>query len=370
MENIKMNFEDNINLLKNILTTELCNSSRVFIIPHIRIDFDALASATALYEICNAFDKEAYIVTNDEEHTMAASLKTMFKELKNNYNFINTKQLDSLRCDTELLILTDTNTANLIPITNSKPFKNIIIVDHHKTDNNTLVTDKALIEPEISSASEIVFNLIKKFNITIDKSLAQRLLAGIYLDTNRLSRNLKQSTASTVTQLLALGADSDEASNLFLISNFQKDRIQQKLINELIDSTKFSDNIAIAMNDVEPYTIYKQDHLATAVDYLLQYLVDAAFVIGFTDRKELGKGHKDVVSVKARSKNKNGMSIDVSEIMRLLGGGGDENRAACEIYTDNLEGVKDAIKYIMKTGTTNLNQTEKILQLIPPKKIK
>lgn len=374
MENTKMTFEDKINLLKTTLTTELSNSDRVFIVPHVRMDFDAIASATALYEICNEFGKETYIVTDDKEDVMETSLKIMFNDLKKTYSFITTSQLGQLRSENELLILTDTNKTNLIPITNPETFKNIIIVDHHKTDDKTVVTDKTLIAPNISSASEIVFNLIKKFNITIDEHLAQRLLAGIYLDTNRLSRNFEKSTSRAVTELLELGADSDEVNNLFLIANFESDRIQQNLINKLIDNTKFSMyNIAITMNDVEPNTLYESDHLAKAADYLLQYPLDAAFVIGFVDKKELGEGHQDIISVKARSKNKKEMTIDVSEVMRIFGGGGDENRAACLIYTDNIEGVKEAINYIMKPGATLVNTTEssnKVLQFMPKKNIK
>ena len=144
------------------------------------------------------------------------------------------------------------------------------------------------------------------------------------------------------------------------------DRRLQKLVDTLIDCTKFSTyNISISMNEVEPNTIYNSDHLAKAADYFLQYNIDAAFVIGFIDRAELGEGHKNLVAIKARSKSKKNNTgvttqIDVSEIMRIFDGGGDYNRAACIIETDNILGVRDAINYIMRPGiSTEQMEAEK-----------
>lgn len=364
-----MNFEDKLNLLNKTIVKYITNAEKVYIVPHINMDFDAIASACAIYEICKIYRKETYIVTDDYYENMETSLRIMYKELKNKYSFITTKQLESERVDNELVIITDTNKKNLIPIKNIDSFNNIIIIDHHKTDDNTIYTDNLFIETDISSASEIVFNLIKKFNINIDEYLAHCLLAGIYLDTNRLSRNFKPSTSRSVTELMELGANSDDVNNLFVIANFDSDRRQQKLISELMDSTKFSMyNIAITMNESNPYTVYTNEDLAKAADYLLQYSIDAAFVIGYIDREELGINHKNIISVKARSKSRKVNNIDASTIMSIFNGGGDENRAACIIENVDINDVRMMIEYLIKPGSTFLNNTEeskKVLSLLP-----
>ena len=369
MENVKMNIEDKLNLLKRNLIEELNNTDKLFIMPHINMDFDSIASAAALHDICASYRKTIYIVTDDNESTMESSFSIMYKELKKTCDFISTSEVEKLRSDDDLLVIVDTNKTNLVPMDVSC-FKHIIIIDHHKTDEKTIYTDKMFIETDISSASEIMFNLIKKFNININEYLAHCLLAGIYLDTNRLSRNFKSSTSRAVTELMDLGANSDEVNNLFVIANFDNDRMQQRLISKLIDSTLFSMyNIAISINDTYSYT---QENLAKAADYLLQYSIDAAFVIGFVDKKELGLGHKDLVSVKARSKSKKENTIDVSNVMKIFGGGGDENRAACLIETDNILAVKEAIQYIIKPGVSlleNTEGTEKVFSLMPKDKL-
>ena len=274
MENVKMNFEDKISLLRRVLTEQLGICEKVYIMPHKNMDFDAMASATALYEICNSFNNETYIISNDDPVDMEASSSIMYKELKRRCKFINTDKLEKIRVKDELLILVDTNKINLIPINNTDTYDNIIIIDHHKTSENTVKTDNLFIDLDISSASEMVFNLIKKFNITIDEYLAHCLLAGIYLDTNRLSRNFRSSTSRAVTELMELGANSDDVNNLFVIANFDSDRIQQNLINRLIDSTKFSMyNIAITMNEEDIDTVYSHESLSTTADYLLRYSI-------------------------------------------------------------------------------------------------
>lgn len=371
MKNVKMNFEDKLNLLKKTLLDNISSCNKVFIMPHINMDFDAIASAAAISEICSSLNQKSYIVTNDKEDNMETSFHIIFNELRKKYTFINTDSLNDIKTDNDLLVLVDTNKLNLIPLDYVSDFKRIIIMDHHKTDENTIYTDDLFVETDISSASEFAFHLIKKFNIQIDVSLAQALLAGIYLDTNRLSRNFKISTAHTVAELMELGANSDEVNSLFVIANFDSDRKHQKLIDKLIDSTKISRyNVAITMNEDNPNTVYRSEDLARAADFLLNYSIDAAFVIGYIDRKELGEGHKNIISIKARSKSNTDNYIDVCEVMRLFNGGGDDTRAACLIERDNIFEVRDAFEFLVRPGVSFITDDigkEKVMSLIPKK---
>ena len=359
MENVGMSFEDKLCLFKNLLLEEINKSEIVFIVPHSKMDYDALASATAFAEICNEYGKSAYIVSDDLEDNMSPSFRPFFSNVKNKYTFIKTTDLDLLRNENELVILTDTNKTNLIPIKDIETYKNIIILDHHKTDAKTVKTDKVLIEPKKSSASELVFDLMVSLNVNIEADLAQRLLSGIYLDTNCLKTATDPNVLSEVVQLTTYGATIEKALDLFTISDFEDDKKQRNLINKLLDDTKkCTYTFAISMNEVEPDKVYESELLSKAADCLLQYDLDVAFVIGFIDREELGYSHQNLVAVKARSRDRNGCTIDVSELMHIFNGGGDENRAACIIETDNILGVRDAINYIMRPGLTQ-EQIEK-----------
>lgn len=361
MENLKIDFDEQINSLKNTLLTEFKACNKVFIIPHKNMDFDALASATALADLCNYLRINNYIVTNDEPKKMKPSLSEVYYELNNKYNFINTDCFELINDNDSLFIVVDSCVTNLIPINNIESYKNtIIVIDHHKPDDKAITTDKLFINLDASSASEMLFYVLKSIDFYISKETAQLLLAGIYLDTNELYYVYNPSGFKTVTKLLQYGANLQDVQNLFTISNFEDDRKQKRLINNLVDCTKFyhdsySRRYAITLNTDNPDTIYTHEQLAEACDSLLQYPLDAAFVVGYIDKKELGKEHVDKIAIKARSKVNDNI-VDVAEIMQLFNGGGDLNRAACILSINDIFTVKDALKHIIKSDNLETNK--------------
>lgn len=268
----------------------------------------------------------------------------------------------------ELLITIDTNKRNLIyGVDILERIPNIIVIDHHYPDENTIETDKLLIDTTISSASHIMTDILESFDVEIDPFLAYCLMAGIYLDTNRLLKKNSFEIAMTIAKLMKYGADADEVNKLFAINDFELDRKNKKLVDKLIDDAVFNKyDIAIAMNVDNPETLYEDDTiLARVADDLLQYQnVAASFAIGFIDKEELGEGHKNKVAIKGRSNNK----FDIASIMHYFGGGGEDGRGACVIKTDNIEGVKAALCMLLSQGF-HLEESEttanKLLQLLP-----
>ena len=361
MKEKRTEFENKINSLKDILVNEIDKSDRIFIFPHKNMDFDALASAVTLYTICKLNSKNVYIVTDDKESKMKSSLKKLYNELKSKCTFITTNEFDILRSKEELILLTDTNSSYLIPVTNIETLKNVIIIDHHNIDSNTIKTDKKFIDTKMSSASEILFYLMKSLDIYIDTYLAQLLLAGIYLDTKGLYYIPTHFTLESVTKILEYGANLKEVQDLFVVSDFEDDRIQERIINSIIDNTSFISEsnytLAISSNYEESENVYSEYHLVEAADRLLKYKLDVAFVIGHIDKEILGKGHRDLVCIKARSKSNN---IDVSKIMNILGGGGRINSASAIIETNNIEGIKELITMTMTPGITREDIVEKL----------
>ena len=334
------------------------------------MDFDALASATALAEIVKSYGQEAYIVTNDDERSMKENFRSMFFEAKNKYNIINSEQLSKIQNTNDLVILTDVNSLKRSPLKNIKTLKKIIVIDHHELDDEVVNTEYLFINQESSSASEILFTVLKRLDIYIEQDLAQRLLAGIYQDTTALFLLKNSSTLLTLTKLFDYGANFQEIQELFTL-DFNEDRI----INDLIDCTKFykyynevySYNIAIAMNTNEPEKIYTSEQLANAVDYLLKYAVNAAFAIGFTDKASLGEGHKDRISIKARCKYGKDQFIDVGSIMKLINGGGGKNRAAATINTNDINEVMDTLIELIRQNQ-NMEYIEEINKTFSLKK--
>jgi len=84
--------------------------------------------------------------------------------------------------------------------------KNIINIDHHAT--NTKFGSINIVEPDASSATEILYNLFEHFNIDYSRHVATCLLAGIYNDTGSfMHSNTKKETYEIAGKLQAKGAD-------------------------------------------------------------------------------------------------------------------------------------------------------------------
>lgn len=206
-------------------------------------------------------------------------------------------------------------------------FKNIVVIDHHKTDEHTIKTPYLYVDESISSVCEEVSRLLFLYGVKLSPDYANYLLAGIILDTNKLSKNTSARTFEVASKLTASGADPTIANNMFL-EDFEHDRAIQRLV----DNTDFQNYIfAIASDSEDSGRIYEPEDIAKAADYLLKYNINCSFAMAYID---------DItISVSARSKG----LIDVSKIMRLFGGGGNEYSAAAKIRGKSLQEVKSLL---------------------------
>lgn len=367
MESTKSSFFEYLDVFKEKLIDKIMSNDIVYITPHKKMDFDALASSALLYDLITSLGKLCFIVTNDLESMMEENLKDMYDSLKDGCSFINTKELELAldTCDNNLLLVVDANKDYLVPVTSHLlMFKDIVLIDHHNTDEYTIKTDTYLIDQELSSASEIVYWLYKSFGFVIRKELAQHLLTGIYLDTGLLTRNVKSETALVIADLLSIGADVRKTLDMFVISNFKDDRLREKQINDLIDQSieiQFSGyKFVITLDKKDPFKVYTHEVLAQTADRLLKYKFDASFVIGFIDSVSLGNGHKNIISIKGRSKE----NFDISYFMYQFGGGGTISSGACEINGDNIENVLykvfNTLEDIMKLECQNTDNSKSI----------
>ena len=350
MDKINNVFYEQINNLKMTILSKLNNSEKVFIFPHTEMDFDALASAVALSDVCNYFGIDSYIVTNDKFDDKNSGLSRVFLGLRNTYNFINSKTFEALRDRNDLFIVTDSCVKDLMPVQDIESYGNdIIVIDHHNPDDKLINTDYLFINNDACSASEILFYLMKSMDIYISEETAQLLLAGIYLDTNALSYMSNPSGKKSYSKLIGYGANLQDVKELFDISSEDKEIIDELMQYNTIYHDYQGRRFAIALNRGNPDMVYTDQQLAYACDTLLQSSADVVFVIGHILRD------KNMVAVKARSK-KESDCIDVSEIMQLFDGGGDTNRAACMLNVDDVMTTKDEIKKVLKSNPVNRNK--------------
>ena len=319
---------DNSTYIKASLDRLLEENDNVFVVPHIRPDFDAVGSALGIALICKKNNKNCFIVIDDDYDKLEPETRKVLESIKSNFNFIRSNDLPVYLTPRSMMVAVDANKDYLLCTKNYlSEFKNIVVIDHHKTDDHTIKTPYLYVDDSISSVCEEVSRLLFLYGVKLSPAYANYLLAGIILDTNKLSKNTSSKTFEVASKLTASGADPTIANNMFL-EDFEHDRAIQRLV----DNTDFQNYIfAIASDSEDSGRIYEPEDIAKAADYLLKYNINCSFAMAYID---------DItISVSARSKG----LIDVSKIMRLFGGGGNEYSAAAKIRGKNLQEVKNLL---------------------------
>lgn len=318
--------------LKVNLESKILSSKNVVIIPHTRIDFDAFASAIGISLIADKLERKSMILVDDPSYNLDSSIKGVIDEARINFNIVNKEKYIKFMDSDDLVVLTDVNKSNLVCVGEELKKvnrENIMVIDHHDVGHQTIDTEFKYINTNSSSASEIVFKLLNSFRIKCSPEVANYLLAGIYLDTNKLTKNTTPDTFKIVAKLMECGASNSVIDNWFT-EDFESDKRVFELVSKAI-IFKYSYAIVMADDTCE----YTREELAKVSDHLLKYGVDAAFAIGNVD--------ENLISISARSKEK----VNVGDIMKELYGGGNRYSAATKLVDKTIEEVgKKLIKLI------------------------
>ena len=317
IKNLKINMEQKI-----------LESENIVIVPHNNIDFDAMASALGISLIAKKLKKQSYILVNDPAYKIEHGVQLIINEVKKDFNIVDKEKYLKNKTLNDLFILTDVNKSYLVSIKEelTNPEK-IIIIDHHNEDENTVLTSQKHIDANVSSTSEVITKLLLSAKIKVNPNIADYLLSGIYLDTNKLTKNVSSDTMKVTAKLIELGANITKVNDLFA-EDFNSDR----RVHELIDRARFL-TYSIAIVSADEDSEYTREELAKVADYLLKYKIDGAFAIG--------KIGENVTSISARSKGR----IDVGQVMQQMSGGGNKQSAATKIQDCTIE---EASKKLVK----------------------
>ena len=335
-------------VIKECLDKLLSENDNAFIVPHNRPDMDALGSMIGMALICKKNKKKCYIVINDEIDKIEAATKKVIEEISNDFEIINLETAKELMTDKSLMIAVDVNKENLVCTKELlDDFNDILVIDHHKMDEKTIKTKYIFTDEALSSTCEEISRLLFSYNVKLTKNQANYLLAGIILDTNKLSKNVGEGTYVVASKLVSKGADATVANNMYL-EDFEHDRAVQRLV----DNTTFPTYIyAVACDKEGSDQVYSVEDIAKASDYLLKYQVNATFAIAYID--------EETISISASSKG----IIDVSKIMKLFGGGGNIHSAAARVKGMSLSEIKEKLNYILIPTNLIVDNNEEEMKL-------
>jgi len=208
--------EEKITSLKALLEA----ASRVVVLGHTHADGDALGSTAALcLFLKESLGKEVSCLFSD---TPPDNLKFLLAAGVP-YYFHDRQPLEAVQAieKADLIVLLDANAFNRTealtrPLQESSARK--VLIDHH-LNPDTPSFDLVFSTPDISSASELLYWILKELGYPVkpgmaeaspaDKAIGEALLAGMTTDTNNFNNSVFPSTFRMASELIEAGVDRD-----------------------------------------------------------------------------------------------------------------------------------------------------------------
>lgn len=289
--------------------------SEVIIMGHESPDMDSLGAAIGMYRGCRQRGKNAYILLNKTNPSIAKLMAKLSKSSEHSNIFINNETAAQVATKNTLVIIVDVHRKSFVEFPELlDKAGNIIVIDHHRKsvdfiDNATV----SYIETYASSSCELVTELLQYLTEkpALNQLEAEALMAGIYLDTKSFTFKTGARTFEAAGFLRKMGADLIEVRKLFAEDlNTYKER------TSLVSSAVIKNGIAVAVSEKEPVNGLV---VPQAADELLKIEgIGASFV--------LAPSGSDII-VSARSLG----DINVQLILESMGGGGHMTIAGARI---------------------------------------
>jgi len=235
------------------------------------------------------------------------------------------------------LILVDTRWINRIG-----PFRELVgkegmkvhIYDHHPPHPNDIQGDRGLCQ-ETGATTSILTRVLRERKIPITPIEATLLILGIYEDTGSLSF-----ASTTPLDLEAAGFLLSQGASLELISSFLNRSLTERqtaLFNDFIERAKIR-----IINGVEVFIIVTEvDEFVGGLSLPLHKFIDLKNLeVVFALIKA-----KERIYVVARSRT---LSVNVSEVLSPLGGGGHNFAASALIKEQDIKEVEERLHDLLK----------------------
>lgn len=305
----------------------ILSADQILIMGHRYADVDVLGSALGLHSIIRSLGKKAKILLDTYNQTVERFLLKYGNEYSN--IIVNKPYANEYITPDTLLFVVDTQKYSMV----EEPAlidvsKNIIVIDHHRKSTD-FIKDSLITyhEPYASSASELITEILQYVDdIELQKSEAEALYAGIFMDTKNFTFKTGVRTFEAASFLKRRGVDTIEVKKLFQIN-----------LNTFVKKWAIIENASTYRNKVAIATCSKNDDdmqtiVAQAADELLNITdISSSFVI-------CDMGDKIIVSARSFG------DINVQLITEKLGGGGHMTIAGAQLTDTTIDEVVEKLK--------------------------
>ena len=310
------------------LASKLAGIKTVAIAGHVRPDGDCIVSCMGLY---------LYLKENEPDIKCDVYLETAKEGFSYIKNLEEAKQEYDSQAEYDLLILLDVSSPDRIGVAGEalKTAKKTICLDHHISNHG--FADENLIEPEMSSASELLFHLLEEEKIT--KDVAEAIYTGIASDTGVFKYSCTSpETMRVVAKLMEKGIDF---SSIIDQSFYEKSYVQNQILGRcLMESIQVLDKKCIIgclrKRDLDFYGVGPKELDGIVEQLRLTRGVEVAVFIYETKTQEF--------KVSLRSKSK----VDVNKVASYFSGGGHVRAAGCTMQGSIYDVMNNLLKQIEK----------------------
>jgi len=317
---------------------EALKQAKKILIPlHINIDGDSVGSALALNQILKSWGKDVEVVTADPLAEVFLFLPGA-KEIKES----DPAEMDLSQYD--LFVAVDNGL--LSRFSRKENFKppsdlTIINIDHHHTNDS--YGDLNYVVSQAPSTTGILYDLMKEWNLKINKEIALCLLTGIFTDTGGFQYECTNpESMEKAAKLIRTGVDYSEVVNQMTrswspsaLNLWVKILKNSKIQNQFAYST-------LTLKEVKETDIERQE-LSGARTFALSYLLRAAKNTDITALLYEEQEGRVRVSLRSRS------GFNVAEIAEKMGGGGHAHSAAFNFQGKMKEAINKTTKLVGET---------------------
>lgn len=189
--------------------------------------------------------------------------------------------------------------------------KDLVVVDHHH--RQTLSPGIHIVNGSASSASEMVFYILKEWNVSITREIALCLLTSLFTDTGGFKHaNVNEQVFKIAAELLAKGADINKIAQ----STYGNKKIAQlKLWGKIINNLKVNREFGVVFSvvtqaDLDEFGLTEDD--VSGILDLLRGVIGTKAVLLLSEREDEIRGN-------LRTEESD---VDVSKLAVIFGGGG------------------------------------------------
>jgi len=284
---------------------------------HVNLEGDALGSQIGLYYLLKAIGKHAIIMDDDVipysyEFFPEGKIIKRFRRGKTKINF---DCLVALDCS-------DLRRAGEVGKIDLKG-KTILNIDHHIS--NEIFGDINWVEPDASSASEMVYKLYKKMGVSFERNSALALYVGMLTDTGSFHySNTSSATHRAAAELMECGLEVNAIyRKIYETIPFS----DMKLLGNILPGIKHASAGKVVWFELGRKLWAGRKILFDLSEHILNFgrAIEGVEVVCLF-KENLGA--KNEVRVNFRSHGK----VDVNKIARIFGGGGHKTAAGATIH--------------------------------------